>query len=112
MIYDIFKEKHLGGEMLIFRVFFIFISTFCVMHAKIEVSTCPKFLSAAHVQVLKDQRMITLTDVTFYLDGGSEQKVNEHDLSLDAPFAYTRTESHKIACWYRSQNGYICLREK
>jgi hypothetical protein len=98
--------------MLIIRLLFISACTVGASQAKTQLSNCPESLSAAHVQILKDQKIITLTNVTFNLDGGSEQKVHEHDPTQDAPFAYTRTESHKIACWYKSQSGYICLREK
>ena len=98
--------------MLVIRALFIGVCLIGALKAKTQLSSCPDSLSAVHVQTLKDQKMITLTNVTFNLDGGSEQKIHEHDPTQGAPFAYTRTESHKIACWYKSQNGYICLREK
>jgi hypothetical protein len=66
----------------------------------------------AHIQILEDQKVITLAEVIFNLDGGSEQKNHEHDLSYGAAFAYDRTESHKIACWHKNQNSYIFLRSK
>lgn len=98
--------------MLALRGFFLYIGMLGIAEAKTQLSTCPESLSIAHIKILKDEKMIALADVIFNLDGGSEQKIHEHDLSHDAPFAYARTESHKIACWYKSQNSYICLREK
>lgn len=79
--------------------------------AKMDVG-CPSALSEEHLKTLKDTGEITLQDASFRIDGASEKMLKTYEVTAEAPFAYERTDSHKLACWYECGDKYLCIRQK
>lgn len=79
--------------------------------AKVDV-VCPSALTQAQLNALKDTGEITLQDASFRIDGASEKILKTYEATAEAPFAYERTDSHKLACWYQCADKYVCIRQK
>ncbi|MCA0370554.1 MAG: hypothetical protein LCH26_05585 [Proteobacteria bacterium] len=75
-------------------------------------AVCPDHLTSKHLEELRTHGEVSLNDVSFLIDGASEKKLKSIDIKTQAPFSYERTDSHKLACWYECNDGYLCVREK
>lgn len=79
--------------------------------AKTDV-VCPTALSVDQLKTLKGTGEITLQDASFRIDGASEKVLKTYEAATEAPFAYERNDSHKLACWYQCADKYVCIRQK